>query len=193
MNKNRNLARSQLGVCPQFDACDTLTVKQQLLFYARVRGVANPSHNTEELIRAFGLETFRDRLAQKVSHGTSGQPLPLLQGFKNPRAISQQHPLHNITQHLPRPPPPRTKTNPSPPLSSPAAPSANSPSPSPSSATPPSSSSTNPPAVSTPPPNALCGAPSPPSPRTAAPCSQRTAWKKPTRSRTALASWPGAC
>lgn len=71
MDNNRNLARSQLGVCPQFDACDTLTVKQQLLFYARVRGVANPSQNTEELIRAFGLETFRDRLAQKVSKSLS--------------------------------------------------------------------------------------------------------------------------
>jgi len=77
MDKNRNLARSQLGVCPQFDACDTLTVKQQLMFYARVRGVANPTHNTDELIRAFGLETFRDRLAQKVSQ-LPALPCPLL-------------------------------------------------------------------------------------------------------------------
>ena len=70
LQTQRNLARSHLGVCPQFDACDTLTVKQHLLFYARVRGVIDPLHNTNEVIRAFDLEQYRDRLAQKLSGGT---------------------------------------------------------------------------------------------------------------------------
>lgn len=70
LDTQRNLARSHLGVCPQFDACDTLTVKHHLLFYARVRGVADPLHNTNEVIRAFRLEQYRDRLAQKLSGGT---------------------------------------------------------------------------------------------------------------------------
>ena len=67
---NRAKARSQLGVCPQFDACDVLSVYDHLKFYARVRGVRNPSHNVEELIRVFGLEPYRHQLAARLSGGT---------------------------------------------------------------------------------------------------------------------------
>ena len=66
---HRAIARSHLGVCPQFDACDTLTVTQHLTFYAQVRGVRSPSHNVETLIRAFALEPYRHLLAQKLSGG----------------------------------------------------------------------------------------------------------------------------
>ena len=67
---HRAKARAQLGVCPQFDACDVLSVYDHLKFYARVRGVSDPAHNAEELIRVFGLEAYRHQLASKLSGGT---------------------------------------------------------------------------------------------------------------------------
>ena len=68
--KHRAAARAQLGVCPQFDASDVLTVMEQLHFYAQIRGVSDPAHNIEEVIRTFGLEAYRHRLVQKLSGGT---------------------------------------------------------------------------------------------------------------------------
>ncbi|KAI4280793.1 MAG: hypothetical protein L6R38_004155 [Xanthoria sp. 2 TBL-2021] len=64
---HRPAARARLGVCPQFDTSDTLTltVTKSLHFYARVRGVADPAHNIEECISAFGLQAYRHMLAQK--------------------------------------------------------------------------------------------------------------------------------
>ena len=66
---SRAAARSHLGVCPQFDAMDRMTVTEHLIFYARIRGVTNISHNVTETIRAVGLEEFQHRLAEKLSGG----------------------------------------------------------------------------------------------------------------------------
>ena len=92
LNTQRIFARSHLGVCPQFDACDTLTVKQHLLFYARVRGVIDPVHNTNELIRAFGLEQYRDRLAQKLSGGTKRKSSLAIALIGNPSVLLLDEP-----------------------------------------------------------------------------------------------------
>ncbi|KAL8644157.1 MAG: hypothetical protein Q9210_007396, partial [Variospora velana] len=40
-------------------------------FYARVRSVADPAHNISQVIRAFGLDAHRDRIAHKLSGGTN--------------------------------------------------------------------------------------------------------------------------
>ena len=96
MATNRNIARSRLGVCPQFDACDALTVKQHLLFYARVRGVADPLHNTEELIRAFGLGAYRDRLAAKLSGGTKRKLSLAIALIGNPSVLLLDEPSSGL-------------------------------------------------------------------------------------------------
>ncbi|KAH7630276.1 hypothetical protein B0T09DRAFT_400118 [Sordaria sp. MPI-SDFR-AT-0083] len=64
-------ARSNLGVCPQFDAVDTMTVLEHLRFYARVRGIpaSGIEYNVEQVIRAVGLTQFRDRMALALSGG----------------------------------------------------------------------------------------------------------------------------
>jgi ABC-type multidrug transport system ATPase subunit len=62
-------ARSHLGVCPQFDAVDQMTVEEHLRFYARVRGIPNVDHNVSAVIRAVGLQAFRDRQAHALSGG----------------------------------------------------------------------------------------------------------------------------
>ena len=58
ISKRRAAARNHLGVCPQVDACDQMTVLEHLRFYARVRGVENVEHNVREVVRAVGLEPF---------------------------------------------------------------------------------------------------------------------------------------
>ena len=69
ISKHRALARNSLGVCPQVDACDQMTVLEHLAFYARVRGVEDVTNNVQEVIRAVGLESFSNRMAAKLSGG----------------------------------------------------------------------------------------------------------------------------
>ena len=66
---NKQAARSQLGVCPQFDSIDQMTVLEHLRFYARIRGVDDVEHNVREVVRAVGLERFASRMAAKLSGG----------------------------------------------------------------------------------------------------------------------------
>ncbi|KAI9653278.1 MAG: hypothetical protein M1831_006113 [Alyxoria varia] len=69
LNKNRAAARNNLGVCPQFDAIDSMTVRQHLHFYARARGVPSPEHNVSTVMRAVGLTPYASRMASKLSGG----------------------------------------------------------------------------------------------------------------------------
>lgn len=65
----RAAARGNLGVCPQFDAMDTMTVTEHLYFYARARGVEDPKTSVEAILNATGLVRFQTRLASKLSGG----------------------------------------------------------------------------------------------------------------------------
>ena len=65
----RAMARSHLGVCPQFDAMDQMTVLEHLQFYARIRGVTNVEYNVKEVVKAVGLQAFSKRMASKLSGG----------------------------------------------------------------------------------------------------------------------------
>lgn len=69
LSKRRAAARNLLGVCPQNDACDQMTVLEHLQFYARVRGVGDIQNNTSKVISAVGLEQFTHRMAAKLSGG----------------------------------------------------------------------------------------------------------------------------
>lgn len=69
VSKHRAQARSHLGVCPQFDAIDQLSVLESLRFYARVRGVSDVEHNVKAVLRAVGLQAFTQRMAADLSGG----------------------------------------------------------------------------------------------------------------------------
>jgi ABC-type multidrug transport system ATPase subunit len=69
INRHRAQARAHLGVCPQYDAMDQMTVLEHLQFYARVRGVAEIEHNVAAVIKAVGLQAFSSRMAAKLSGG----------------------------------------------------------------------------------------------------------------------------
>ncbi|KAI1518783.1 Nod factor export ATP-binding protein I [Pyrenophora tritici-repentis] len=65
----RAAARGHLGVCPQFDAMDSMTVTEHLYFYARARGVPSPKTSVDTILQATSLARFSDRLASKLSGG----------------------------------------------------------------------------------------------------------------------------
>ncbi|KAI8626486.1 ABC transporter [Xylariaceae sp. FL1651] len=69
VTRRRAAARSHLGVCPQFDAIDSMTVLEHLRFYARIRGIPDIEHNVRAVLRAVGLEAFSTRMAYALSGG----------------------------------------------------------------------------------------------------------------------------
>ncbi len=66
---DRRTARARLGVCPQFDAVDQMTVLEHLEFYAGIRGVSDPKRNALQIVQAVGLDRFAERKASKLSGG----------------------------------------------------------------------------------------------------------------------------
>ncbi|KAL3292473.1 ABC transporter [Colletotrichum asianum] len=66
---HRALARSNLGVCPQFDAIDSMTVLEHLRHYARLRGIADVEYQVQAVVRAVGLDTHVNTMAQHLSGG----------------------------------------------------------------------------------------------------------------------------
>jgi ABC-type multidrug transport system ATPase subunit len=71
VSQQRTLARSRLGVCPQFDAMDKMTVKEILTFYAMLRGIKSDriKLHVDNIIEAVGVGRFRTRMASKLSGG----------------------------------------------------------------------------------------------------------------------------
>lgn len=67
--KHRSQARSRLGVCPQIDALDNMTVAEHLRFYAEIRGISDPRHNIDAIINSLGLQQYTNRIAAKLSGG----------------------------------------------------------------------------------------------------------------------------
>ena len=66
---NRLMARRHLGVCPQFNTMDRVTVKEHLAFYARIRGVPDVDTNVSAVIGAVGLGQYQKRFTSKLSGG----------------------------------------------------------------------------------------------------------------------------
>ncbi|KAK3699031.1 hypothetical protein LTR37_016635 [Vermiconidia calcicola] len=62
-------AQQHLGVCPQFNALDRVTVTEHLKFYARVRGIRHVSQKVDAALRAFGLYEYRKRFTAQLSGG----------------------------------------------------------------------------------------------------------------------------
>ncbi|KAF2493864.1 hypothetical protein BU16DRAFT_58020 [Lophium mytilinum] len=69
VRKERKTARSHLGVCPQFDAMDQMTVLEHLEFYAGIRGVREAKRNARQIVKAVGLQVFAHMMASKLSGG----------------------------------------------------------------------------------------------------------------------------
>lgn len=63
------LAQTHLGVCPQYDVMDMLTTRQQLLFYARIKGITNIDENVDYIMAKLGLTPHANTSATKLSGG----------------------------------------------------------------------------------------------------------------------------
>ncbi|OLN92788.1 ATP-binding cassette sub-family A member 5 [Colletotrichum chlorophyti] len=69
VTKKRALARSNLGVCPQFDAIESMTVLEHLRHYARIRGIADVEQQVQAVVRAVGLDAHVHTIAHNLSGG----------------------------------------------------------------------------------------------------------------------------
>ena len=69
VRRNRLAARRYLGVCPQFNASDRLSVNEHMRFYARIRGVPDVNKAAENVMRAVGLSQYGKRLIPQLSGG----------------------------------------------------------------------------------------------------------------------------
>ena len=92
LSKRRAAARLHLGVCPQVDACDQMTVLEHLRFYARVRGVHDVEHNVHEVIRAVGIGPFQHRMAFKLSGGNKRKLCLAIALMGNPSVLLLDEP-----------------------------------------------------------------------------------------------------
>ena len=63
-------ARLQMGVCPQDDAIDNLTVRQTLNFYATVKGLKNVAGNVDKVLNALNITVYQNVAVKDLSGGT---------------------------------------------------------------------------------------------------------------------------
>lgn len=68
--KQPQKARLHMGVCPQDDAIDNLTVRQTLKFYATVKGLKNVKGNVDKVLAALNIITFEHVSVKALSGGT---------------------------------------------------------------------------------------------------------------------------
>ena len=92
----RATARSLLGVCPQFDCADNMTVTSNLIFFARIRGVGDPAHNVAQVIIACGLTAWAHQLASTLSGGTKRKLSLAIALVGNPRALLLDEPSSGL-------------------------------------------------------------------------------------------------
>ena len=85
-------ARNHLGVCPQFDAQDTMTLSEHLYFYARARGVPDKNSNIRELISRLGLSDHANKLVKKLSGGTKRKLSLAIALIANPSVLLLDEP-----------------------------------------------------------------------------------------------------
>ena len=85
-------ARANLGVCPQFDSADILTVKETLRFFANIRGVSDVNHNVATVVSACGLNPWVDSFAEKLSSGTKRKLSLAVALVGNPRVLVLDEP-----------------------------------------------------------------------------------------------------
>ncbi|OAQ66044.2 ABC transporter [Pochonia chlamydosporia 170] len=94
--KNRALARQNLGVCPQFDAIDSMTVEEHLQHYARIRGISNVDEQVDAVIRAVGLGVYTKVMAHTLSGGNKRKLSLAIALTGNPSVILLDEPSSGL-------------------------------------------------------------------------------------------------
>lgn len=93
---HRAQARANLGVCPQFDATDILTVKEMLSFYAQIRGVPDVARDVATVMAACGITSYADRLSTALSGGTKRKLSLAIALLGNPSVLLLDEPSSGL-------------------------------------------------------------------------------------------------
>jgi ABC-type multidrug transport system ATPase subunit/uncharacterized membrane protein YagU involved in acid resistance len=96
VTKNRPGARANLGVCPQFDAIDSMTVAEHLEHYARIRGISDVPHQVQAVISAVGLERYVHVRAHTLSGGNKRKLSLAIALTGNPSVILLDEPSSGL-------------------------------------------------------------------------------------------------
>ncbi|KAK2616364.1 hypothetical protein QQS21_000798 [Conoideocrella luteorostrata] len=96
VTKNRALARQNLGVCPQFDAIDSMTVEEHLQHYARIRGIVDVKGQVRAVIRAVGLDAYTSVMAHTLSGGNKRKLSLAIALTGNPSVILLDEPSSGL-------------------------------------------------------------------------------------------------
>lgn len=88
---NPRVARSSLGVCPQFTAIDSqLTVREHLIVYGRLKGLQKGpelDESVQGIMEGTSLSIYADRLASKLSGGNQRKLALAIALIGNPSVI----------------------------------------------------------------------------------------------------------
>lgn len=85
-------ARMYIGVCPQEDAVDNLTVQQTLTFYASVKGLKNVQSNVSQVLAALNISQFKNHAHKALSGGTKRKLAVAIALLGNPRLLLLDEP-----------------------------------------------------------------------------------------------------
>ncbi|KND92231.1 ABC transporter ced-7 [Tolypocladium ophioglossoides CBS 100239] len=96
VTKNRALARQNLGVCPQFDAIDSMTVVEHLQHFARIRGITDVKHQVQAVVRAVGLDAYTNVMAHTLSGGNKRKLSLAIALTGNPSVILLDEPSSGL-------------------------------------------------------------------------------------------------
>ena len=90
--RNPHKTRSYMGVCPQDDAVDNLTVRQTLKFYATVKGLKNVDGNVDRVMTALNITMYERNLVKALSGGTKRKLSVAIALLGNPRILLLDEP-----------------------------------------------------------------------------------------------------
>lgn len=85
-------ARVHIGVCPQDDAVDNLTVRQTLEFYGSVKGLKNVRDNVKQVLSALNITRFENHAQKALSGGTKRKLTVAIALLGNPRLLLLDEP-----------------------------------------------------------------------------------------------------
>jgi ABC-type multidrug transport system ATPase subunit len=85
-------SRLHIGVCPQQDAIDNLTVRQTLEFYAAVKGLKHINANVDQVLSALNIASFSHHAVKALSGGTKRKLTVCIALLGNPRLLLLDEP-----------------------------------------------------------------------------------------------------
>ncbi|EEY23039.1 ATP-binding cassette sub-family A member 9 [Verticillium alfalfae VaMs.102] len=92
VQQDTQAARRHIGVCPQFDALDKITARQQLEFYARIKGIKDMKRDVDFVMARVGLTPHASRLTHKLSGGNKRKLSLAIALLGNPEVLILDEP-----------------------------------------------------------------------------------------------------